>query len=83
VVSTKSNGGCVCKAYGPGPDVDDQLTEILRNGERALSVQTAETGMADFLGKHAGLKTAESHRRVACHDHLSVARLGQGICRAL
>jgi hypothetical protein len=45
-------------------DVDDQLTEILRNGARALLAQAVEAEVADFLGKHADLKTADGHQRV-------------------
>jgi putative transposase len=40
-------------------NVDDQLTEILRTGARALLAQAAEAEVADFLGKYADLKTAE------------------------
>jgi hypothetical protein len=31
-------------------NVDDQLTEILRNGARALLAQAVEAEVADFLG---------------------------------
>lgn len=50
----------------PG-NVDDQLTEILRNGARALLAQAVEAGVADFLGKHADFKTEDGHRRVVRH----------------
>jgi hypothetical protein len=45
-------------------NVDDQLTEILRNGALALLTQAVEAEVADFLGKHADLKTADGHQRV-------------------
>ena len=46
----------IIKLIQPG-NVDDQLTEILRNGARALLAQAVE--VADFLGRHADLKTAD------------------------
>ena len=42
-------------------NVEDQLTEILRTGARALLAQAVEAEVADFLGKHADLKTADGH----------------------
>jgi putative transposase len=36
----------------------------LRNGARALLAQAVEAEVADFLGKHADLKTADGHQRV-------------------
>lgn len=36
---------------------DDQLTEDLRNGARALLAKAVEAEIADFLGQHADLKT--------------------------
>ena len=44
----------------PG-NVEDQLTEILRHGARAVLAQAVEAEVADFLGKHADLKTADGH----------------------
>lgn len=49
---------------------DDQLTEILRNGARALLAQAVEAEVADFLGKHSELKTTNGHQRVVRHGHL-------------
>jgi putative transposase len=49
-----------------------QLTEILRSGARALLAQAVEAEVADFLGKHADLKTADGHQRVVRHGHLPV-----------
>ena len=57
----------------PG-NVEDQLTEILRHGARSLLVQAVEAEVADFLGKHADLKTADGHRRVVRHGHCRSAR---------
>ena len=39
-------------------NVEDQLTEILRNGARSLLAQAVEAEVADFLGKHTDLKTS-------------------------
>ena len=39
--------------------VEDQLTEILRNGARALLAQAVEAEVTDFLGQHANLKTED------------------------
>jgi len=47
----------IIKLIQPG-NADDQLTEILRNGARALLAQAVEAEVADFLGKHADLKIA-------------------------
>ena len=42
---------------------DDQLTEVLRNEARALLARAVEAEVADFLGKHADLKTQDGHQR--------------------
>ena len=39
----------IIKLIQPG-NVDDQLTEILRNGARALLDQAVEAEVSDFLG---------------------------------
>lgn len=58
----------IIKLIQPG-NVNDQLTEILRNGARALLAQAVEAELADFLGKHAVLRTAEGHQLAApLHD---------------
>jgi len=36
----------------------DPLTELLRNGARALLAQAVEAEVADFLAKHVDVKTA-------------------------
>jgi transposase-like protein len=59
--------------------VDDQLSEILRNGARALLAQAVEAEVADFLGKHADLKTADGHQRVVRHGHLPEREVMTGI----
>ncbi len=68
----------VIKLIQPGA-FDDQLTEVLRNGARALLAQAVEAEVADFLGKHADLKTVEGHRRVVRHGHLPGREVMTGI----
>jgi putative transposase len=46
------------------------LTEVLRNGARALLAQAIEAEVAEFLVKHVDLKTATGLRRVVRHGHL-------------
>ena len=46
----------VIKLAQPGT-FTDSLTEILRDGARALLTQAVETEVADFLGRYANLKT--------------------------
>ena len=52
----------------------DSLTEILRSGARALLTQAVETEVAEFLAKHADLKTETGHQRVVRHGHLPCDR---------
>jgi len=58
---------------------DDQLTEILRHGARALLAKAVEAEVADFLGKHADLKTQDGHQRVVRHGHLPEREVMTGI----
>ena len=59
----------VIKLIQPG-FFDDQLTGILRNGARALLAKAVEAEVADFLDKHADLKTGDGQQRVVRHGHL-------------
>ena len=68
----------IIKLIQPG-NVEDQLTEILRNGARSLLAQAVEAEVADFLGKHADLKTADGHQRVVRHGHLPEREVMTGI----
>src|SRR5215212_11095445 len=68
----------VIKLAQPGTFID-QLTEILRSGARALLAQAVEAEVADFLGKHAALKTADGHQRVVRHGHLPEREVMTGI----
>lgn len=68
----------VFKLIQPG-SFDDQLTEILRQGARTLLAQAVEAEVADFLGKHAGLKTEDGHQRIVRHGHLPERDVMTGI----
>ena len=68
----------IIKLIQPG-NVEDQLTEILRNGARALLAEAVEAEVADFLGKHADLKTEDGHQRVVRHGHLPEREVMTGI----
>ena len=58
---------------------DDQLTEVLRNGARALLAKAVEAEVTDFLGKHADLKTSDGRQRVVRHGHLPEREVMTGI----
>jgi hypothetical protein len=45
----------------------DPLTEVLRNGARALLAQAIEAEVAEFLAKHVDLKTATGLSHVVRH----------------
>ena len=68
----------VIKLIQPGV-FDDQLTEVLRNGARALLARAVEAEVADFLDKHADLKTGDGHQRVVRHGHLPEREVMTGI----
>jgi transposase-like protein len=68
----------VVRLIQPGT-FDDQLTEVLRNGARALLAQAVEAEVAVFLAKHADLKTEDGHQRVVRHGHLPEREVMTGI----
>jgi len=68
----------VVRLIQPGA-FDDQLTEVLRNGARALLAKAVEAEVADFLGKHADLKTEDGRSRVVRHGHLPEREVMTGI----
>src|ERR1700688_4046216 len=68
----------IIKLIQPG-NVDDQLTEVLRHGARALLAQAVEAEVAAFLGKQAELKPADGPRRVVRHGHLPEREVMTGI----
>ena len=57
----------------------DSLTEILRGGARALLTQAVEAEVAEFLARHADLRTETGHRRVVRHGHLPEREIMTGI----
>ena len=69
----------VVKLLQPG-SFGDLLTEVLRNGARALLAQAIEAEVAEFLlAKHVDLKTATGLRRVVRHGHLPEREVMTGI----
>jgi transposase-like protein len=68
----------VVKLIQPG-SFEDQLTEVLRNGARALITHAVEAEVAEFLGKHADLKTEAGRQRVVRHGHLPKREVMTGI----
>ena len=68
----------VVKLSLPGT-FSDQLTDILRDGARALLAQAVEVEVAGFLAKHADLKTEDGRQRVVRHGHLPEREVMTGI----
>jgi transposase-like protein len=57
----------------------DPLTEILRNGARALLAHAVEAEVAGFLGDHADKLTADGRARLVRHGHLPEREIVTGI----
>ena len=68
----------VIKLVQPG-SFEDPLTEVLRIGARTLLAQAVEAEVAEFLAKHANLKTQEGCQRVVRHGHLPEREIMTGI----
>ena len=68
----------VIKLAQPGV-FTDSLTEVLRSGARALLTQAVEAEVAEFLAKHADLKTETGQRRVVRHGHFPEREIMTGI----
>ena len=68
----------VVKLLQPG-SFADPLTAVLRNGARALLSQAVEAEVAEFLTKHADLKTTVGFSRVVRHGHLPEREVMTGI----
>jgi putative transposase len=68
----------VSKLVPPGT-FTDLLTEILRNGARALLAQAVEAEVADFLGHHSGKLTDDGRQRVVRHGRLPERQVMTGI----
>ena len=70
----------VVKLIQPGT-FNDLLTDVLRNGARALLTQAVEAEVAEFLGQYADLKTEAGLLRVVRHGHLPAREIMTGIGR--
>jgi len=57
----------------------DRLTEVLRDGARALLADAVETEVADFLAAHADKRTADGRQRLVRHGHLPERPIMTGI----
>ena len=57
----------------------DPLTEVLRNGARALLAQAVEAEVATLLDRHAGEVTDDGRRRLVRHGHLPEREIATGI----
>jgi putative transposase len=55
----------------PG-EIADPLTEVLRNGARALLAQAVEAEVAEALAAHAHLTADDGRRRLVRHGHMPV-----------
>jgi putative transposase len=62
----------------PGTFVDP-LTEVLRNGARALLAQAVEAEVAALLSRHADELTDDGRQRVVRHGHLPEREIMTGI----
>ena len=60
--------GTVVALRQPG-DVDDPLTDLLREGARRLLAQAIEAEVEDMLSAHEHLRTEDGRRRVVRHGH--------------
>ena len=68
----------VIKLIQPGI-LTDRLTEVLRDGARALLTQAVEAEVSEFLAATADLKTDDGCRRVVRHGHLPERQIMTGI----
>jgi transposase-like protein len=57
----------------------DPLTEVLRNGARALLAQAVEAELSAWLESHAEERTEDGRRRVVRHGHLPEREIMTGI----
>jgi transposase-like protein len=62
----------------PG-EIADPLTEVLRNGARALLAQAVEAEVAEALAAHADLTTDDGRRRLVRHGHMPERTIQTGI----
>ena len=60
----------------------DPLTEVLRNGARALLGQAVEAEVAALLSSHADKLTDDGRQRLVRHGHLPEREIMTGIGRS-
>jgi transposase-like protein len=68
----------VLKLVQPG-EFSDPLTEVLRNGARALLAQAIDAEVAAFLGSHADKRAEDGRQRLVRHGHLPERDIVTGI----
>src|ERR1700733_717075 len=68
----------VVKLIQPGV-LTDRLSEVLRDGARALLTQAVEAEVSEFPAASHALKTNEGCRRVVRHGHLPERQIMTGI----
>src|ERR687897_1553491 len=68
----------VLKLVQPG-EFSDPLTEVLRNGARALLAQAIDAEVAAFLGSHADKRSEDGRQRLVRHGHLPERDIVTGI----
>jgi transposase-like protein len=68
----------VLKLIQPG-EFSDPLTEVLRNGARALLAQAIDAEVAAFLGSHADKRGEDGRQRLVRHGHLPERDIVTGI----
>jgi len=57
----------------------DRLSDVLRDGARALLAQAVEAEVAGFLGEHADKRTDDGRQRLVRHGHLPERSIMTGI----
>src|SRR4051812_17171066 len=57
----------------------DPLTEVLREGARALLAQAVEAEVAAFLSGHADRQTGDGRQRLVRHGHLPERKIVTGL----
>ncbi len=57
----------------------DRLTDVLRDGARALLAQAVEAEVAGFLGEHADKRIDDGRQRLVRHGHLPERSIMTGI----
>ena len=57
----------------------DRVTDVLRDGARALLAQAVEAEVAGFLGEHADKRTDDGRQRLVRHGHLPERSIMTGI----